>query len=149
MVRDGRCLYLNVPYERKDDAKRLLRARWDKVARHWWVDAARPHRMQHGTRPSTAGRPTPKGVTWSLGSGTRSHRMDPEVGGHLLDRYARAAVPRDPHDVLAELLRIRLGHSDILPTRPTGQASSDVIRSCSRLLQDTRLPAVRVFVPRT
>ncbi|GAA2451316.1 hypothetical protein GCM10010388_45910 [Streptomyces mauvecolor] len=58
--------------------------------------------------------------------------MDTEVGGHLLDRHARAAVPRDPHDVLAELFRIRLGHSDILPTRPTGQASSDVTRSCSR-----------------
>lgn len=33
------------------------------------------------------------------------------------------------HDVLAELLRIRLGHSDTLPTCPTGQASSDVTRS--------------------
>ncbi len=43
--------------------------------------------------------------------------MNPEIGGHLLDRDTRAAVPRDPHDVLAELLRIRLGHSDILPTR--------------------------------
>ncbi|MFI0967477.1 hypothetical protein ACH4S8_39720, partial [Streptomyces sp. NPDC021080] len=30
------------------------------------------------------------------------------------------------------LFRIRLGHSDILPTRPTGQASSDVTQSCSR-----------------
>lgn len=26
------------------------------------------------------------------------------------------------HDILAELFAIRLGHSDILPTRPTGQA---------------------------
>ncbi|MGW0969945.1 M20/M25/M40 family metallo-hydrolase [Streptomyces sp. NPDC002516] len=58
--------------------------------------------------------------------------MDSEVLGHLLDRHPRAAVPRDPHDVLAELFRIRLGHSDILPTRPTGQASSDVTRSCGR-----------------
>ncbi|MFE6946676.1 IS3 family transposase [Streptomyces chartreusis] len=52
--------------------------------------------------------------------------MDSEVGGHLLDRHTRAAVPRDSHDVLAELFRIGLGHSEILPTRPTGQASSDV-----------------------
>ncbi|MFD9973916.1 tyrosine-type recombinase/integrase [Streptomyces sp. NPDC059017] len=58
--------------------------------------------------------------------------MDSEVGGHLLDRHTRPAVPRDPHDVLTKLLRIRLGHSDILPTSPTGQASSDVTRSCSR-----------------
>src|SRR3954471_3923999 len=62
------------------------------------------------------------------------HRMDSEVGGHLLDRHTRPAVPGDPHDVLAELFRIRLGHSDILPTRPTGQASSDVTRSCGRPL---------------
>ncbi|WP_155553632.1 hypothetical protein [Streptomyces sp. E1N211] len=58
--------------------------------------------------------------------------MDPEVGGYLLDRHARAAIPRDPYDILAELFRIRLGHSDILPTRPTGQASSDVTRSRNR-----------------
>lgn len=59
------------------------------------------------------------------------HRVDTEVSGHLLDRHTRTAIPRDPHDVLAELFRIGLGHSDILPTRPTGQASSDVTRSCS------------------
>lgn len=58
--------------------------------------------------------------------------MDSEVGSYLLDRHARTAVPRDPHDILAELFRIRLWHSDILPTRPTGQASSDVTRSCGR-----------------
>jgi hypothetical protein len=60
--------------------------------------------------------------------------VDPEVGGYLLDRHARTAIPRDPYDILAELLRIRLGHSDILPTRPTGQASSDVTRSRNRPL---------------
>jgi hypothetical protein len=60
--------------------------------------------------------------------------MNFEVGGHLLDRHTRTAVPRAPHKVLAELLRIRLGHSDILPARPTGQASSDVTRSCDRPL---------------
>ncbi|MFJ3630896.1 hypothetical protein [Streptomyces sp. NPDC090112] len=58
--------------------------------------------------------------------------MDSEVGGHLLDRHTWGAVSRDPHDVLAELFRIGLGHSDILPTCPTGQASSDVTRSCGR-----------------
>ncbi|MGY4907214.1 hypothetical protein ACWD67_34965, partial [Streptomyces sp. 900116325] len=47
-------------------------------------------------------------------------------------RDARAAVPRDPHDILAELFRVWLGHSDILPTCPTGQASSDVTQSCVR-----------------
>ncbi|WP_406185341.1 AAA domain-containing protein [Streptomyces sp. NBC_01006] len=45
LVRDGR-LYLKVPYEQKDDAKRLLRAQWDKAAGHWWVDAARVTREQ-------------------------------------------------------------------------------------------------------
>ncbi|WP_267888255.1 MULTISPECIES: DUF5710 domain-containing protein [Streptomyces] len=39
-------MYLKVPYEQKDDAKRLLRARWDKAAGHWWVDAARVTREQ-------------------------------------------------------------------------------------------------------
>lgn len=58
--------------------------------------------------------------------------MDSEVGSHLLDRHARTPVPRDTDDILAELFRIRLGHSDILPTRPAGQASSDVTRSCGR-----------------
>ncbi|MGW7613580.1 hypothetical protein ACWGKW_41365 [Streptomyces sp. NPDC054766] len=28
---------------------------------------------------------------------------DSEVGGHLLDRHPRATVPRDSHDVLAEV----------------------------------------------
>ncbi|MEV1025619.1 hypothetical protein [Streptomyces sp. NPDC050264] len=68
----------------------------------------------------------PASVTTSGGSPyPQRHRVDTEVGGHLLDRHARAAVPRDAHDILAELFRIRLGHSDILPTRPTRQASSD------------------------
>jgi hypothetical protein len=38
------------------------------------------------------------------------HRLDSEVGGHLLDGHTRAAGPRDPHDILTELLRMRLGH---------------------------------------
>ncbi|WP_425585065.1 DUF397 domain-containing protein, partial [Yinghuangia aomiensis] len=41
-------------------------------------------------------------------------------------------VPSDPHDIFAELIRIGLRHNDILPTYPTGQASSDVTRSCIR-----------------
>ncbi|MFB6479669.1 DUF5710 domain-containing protein [Streptomyces virginiae] len=40
LVRDGR-LYLKVPYEQKDEAKRLLSAKWDKQAGHWWVDATK------------------------------------------------------------------------------------------------------------
>lgn len=45
LVRDGR-LYLKVPFAEKDEAKSLLRARWDKEAGHWWVDAARVTREQ-------------------------------------------------------------------------------------------------------
>ncbi|MER6715208.1 hypothetical protein [Streptomyces sp. NPDC000877] len=43
--------------------------------------------------------------------------MDAEVSGDLFQRDAGLAVARDPYDVLAELLRIRLGHCDILPGR--------------------------------
>ncbi|MFH9682939.1 DUF5710 domain-containing protein [Streptomyces globisporus] len=45
LVRDGR-LYLNVSYEQRHEAKRLLRAQWDKEARHWWVDEAKVSREQ-------------------------------------------------------------------------------------------------------
>ncbi|MEV7441319.1 AAA domain-containing protein [Streptomyces sp. NPDC091204] len=45
LVRDGR-LYLKVPYEQKDEAKRLLSAKWDKQAGHWWVDATKITREQ-------------------------------------------------------------------------------------------------------
>ncbi|MEU9178919.1 AAA domain-containing protein [Streptomyces sp. NPDC048550] len=45
LVRDGR-LYLDVPFAQKDEAKSLLRARWDKEAGRWWVDAARVTREQ-------------------------------------------------------------------------------------------------------
>ncbi|GAA2955053.1 hypothetical protein GCM10020227_22650 [Streptomyces flavovirens] len=43
--------------------------------------------------------------------------MDAEIGGDLFQRDAGLAIARDPHDVLAELFRIRLGHCDILPGR--------------------------------
>jgi AAA domain/Domain of unknown function (DUF5710)/PLD-like domain len=33
---DGR-LYLEVPFDQKDEAKSLLRARWDNAAKLWWV----------------------------------------------------------------------------------------------------------------
>ncbi|MFD0264738.1 DUF5710 domain-containing protein [Kitasatospora indigofera] len=36
---DGR-LYLKVPYQEKDEARRLVRARWDGKLKLWWVDAA-------------------------------------------------------------------------------------------------------------
>src|SRR5690606_10306350 len=54
------------------------------------------------------------------------HRMDPEIGGDHLEGRAFGAVPGDSHDVVAELLGVGLGHLDILPGRPLGQASSDV-----------------------
>ncbi|MFF0626867.1 AAA domain-containing protein [Streptomyces sp. NPDC004296] len=46
-VVDGR-LYLQVPYEEKDEAKKLLRARWDGQKRLWYVDVARVTRAQAG-----------------------------------------------------------------------------------------------------
>ncbi|MFE2558344.1 DUF5710 domain-containing protein [Streptomyces sp. NPDC059352] len=45
LVRDGR-LYLDVPFAQKDEAKSLLRAKWDKGARHWWVDASQVSREE-------------------------------------------------------------------------------------------------------
>lgn len=39
-------MYLNVPYAEKDEAKRLLGARWDKERRQWYVDADRVSREQ-------------------------------------------------------------------------------------------------------
>ncbi|MDJ1130812.1 DUF5710 domain-containing protein [Streptomyces iconiensis] len=39
-------IHLDVPYEQKDEAKRLLTARWDREARRWWVDADRITREQ-------------------------------------------------------------------------------------------------------
>ncbi|MER8058637.1 MULTISPECIES: AAA domain-containing protein [unclassified Streptomyces] len=39
-------LYLNVPYAEKDEAKRLLGARWDGKRRQWYVDADRVSREQ-------------------------------------------------------------------------------------------------------
>jgi len=45
LIRNGR-LYLEVPYAQKDEAKRLLRAQWDREAEHWWVDAAKVTREQ-------------------------------------------------------------------------------------------------------
>ncbi|MGW1465945.1 AAA domain-containing protein [Streptomyces sp. NPDC002308] len=45
LVREGR-LYLDVPFAEKDEAKRLLGARWDRSAGLWWVDAERVTREQ-------------------------------------------------------------------------------------------------------
>lgn len=45
--------------------------------------------------------------------------LDTEVAGDRLDRHTILTVASDPHDVLAELPRIRPGHGDILPARPT------------------------------
>ena len=40
-VLDGR-LYLNVPLDEKDEAKKLVKARWDPARRLWHVDASTP-----------------------------------------------------------------------------------------------------------
>ncbi len=58
--------------------------------------------------------------------------MDPEVVRDLLDRHAGLAVPCDTDHVITELTRVRLGHSNILPAHPAGQANSDVTYPCSR-----------------
>jgi len=42
---DG-CLYLDVPFGEKEEAKRLLGARWDAPRRLWYVDATRVTREQ-------------------------------------------------------------------------------------------------------
>ncbi|HET6359759.1 AAA domain-containing protein [Streptomyces sp.] len=34
-------LYLEVPYEEKDEAKKILGAKWDRERKQWWVDAAK------------------------------------------------------------------------------------------------------------
>ncbi|MFB7438971.1 AAA domain-containing protein [Streptomyces mirabilis] len=44
-VVNGR-LYLSVPFAEKDEAKKLLGAKWDKPRRLWYVDAARVTREQ-------------------------------------------------------------------------------------------------------
>ncbi|EFE71951.1 conserved hypothetical protein [Streptomyces viridosporus ATCC 14672] len=59
--------------------------------------------------------------------------MDAEVGGDLFQGDAGLAVARDPHDVLAELLRIRLGPCNILP----GRLSASQVR-CHPTLQQSR-----------
>lgn len=38
----GGRLYLDVPYEEKDEAKRTVKAQWDKARKLWHVDAATP-----------------------------------------------------------------------------------------------------------
>lgn len=43
---DGERLYLEVPYADKDEAKKLLGARWDPARGKWYVDAAKVSREQ-------------------------------------------------------------------------------------------------------
>ena len=59
------------------------------------------------------------------------HRVNTEVFRDLLDRHSGLAVLSDANDVVTELARVGLGHSNILPGRPPGQARSDVTYSCS------------------
>jgi hypothetical protein len=44
--------------------------------------------------------------------------VHPEIGGDLLDRHTLVAVAGDPHNIVTKLLRVRPGHSDILPAHP-------------------------------
>lgn len=62
------------------------------------------------------------------------HRVNPEVFRDLLDRHPGFAVLRDTHHVVAELLRVGLGHDGILPGPPS-RASQ--IR-CHLSVQQTR-----------
>jgi len=54
------------------------------------------------------------------------HRVDPEIRRDSLERDTVGPAPSDLHDVVAELLWEWLGHSNILPGLPSGQARSDV-----------------------
>src|SRR6185437_1677320 len=63
------------------------------------------------------------------------HRVHPEISGDLLDRHPVLAVACNPNNVVAELLRIRPCHSDILPARPPW--ASDL--RCHLFLQQTLL----------
>ena len=68
------------------------------------------------------------------------HRVHPEITRDLIQltqRHTRLALPRDPHDILAELPRKRPRHSNILPGPPT-QAKLDVTHPCSRPDSATR-----------
>ncbi|GHJ08766.1 hypothetical protein TPA0907_31330 [Micromonospora humidisoli] len=49
--------------------------------------------------------------------------MDSEVLRDLLDGHARVTVTGHPHDVIAELTRVGLGHSNILPAHRQGKPS--------------------------
>ena len=48
----------------------------------------------------------------------QGHRVDPEVGRDLLERHAVFASLGDAYNVVAELLGVGLGHSNILPGQP-------------------------------
>lgn len=47
------------------------------------------------------------------------HRMDAEVFRDLLDRHSGLTAPRNAHDVVTELARVGLWHSNILPGPPS------------------------------
>ncbi|WP_432128370.1 hypothetical protein [Streptomyces sp. bgisy082] len=65
---------------------------------------------------------------------TQKEAVDAQI--RQLLAYGREFHSSHPYS-LEELFRIRLGHSDILPTCPTGQARSDVTRSCGRPRRQT------------
>jgi len=66
--------------------------------------------------------------------------MDPEVLRDLLQIDIRTPVTSDPHNVVAELLGIRLRHSDILPAQPLRTRAG----SCHLSVQQT--PRIRSAV---
>jgi hypothetical protein len=43
--------------------------------------------------------------------------MNPEVPDDLLDGHTGPTATSDPHNIVAELLRVRLGHGNILPAQ--------------------------------
>jgi hypothetical protein len=63
--------------------------------------------------------------------------MDADVLRDLLQINIRTTVASDPHNVVAELLRIRLRHSDILPAPAKRLGRSVVTYPCSRLIFNT------------
>ena len=70
-----------------------------------------------GLRPRLAGLRTRVDVSATQPLLQR-HRMDTEVLRDLLDRHSGIAILSDANDVVTELTRVGLGHSNILPGSP-------------------------------
>ncbi|WP_436502259.1 hypothetical protein [Actinokineospora sp. HUAS TT18] len=57
--------------------------------------------------------------------------MDAEILRDLFDRHTGFTTASDPHYIIAELLGIGLGHSDILPAHHHGKPTQ-ITNPCSR-----------------